>query len=278
MFEKYIQELEQKLKENNIPTTEIIAKYKNRYNLGIEAGFTEEEIIEKLGSVDKIVESYLKEENKFQEKEGNFSKTMKLFSISTINTIDVNINFIDGNKIIYSMDEKLEKYYSVTFDENNFIIKCEVQKIPFNIKGDINIQIGKEIYFETFKLKGVSSDWNITGGVVYANNSYFSSVSGDVLIDSIKSKSTAKINFVSGNFKIHNLNAKNIFVSGVSGDFIINKVKCHEFKANTVSGDMKVDGYIENTYTSTISGDIIINKNKTKTMFEKLKHNFKKDI
>lgn len=277
MFENFINELEQKLKENNIPAEEIIAKYNNRYNLGIEAGFTEEEVIKKLGSVEKIVESYLKEENKFQEKEGNFSKTMKLFSISSVNDLDVNITFIEGDKILYSMDEKLEKYYTVTFDENNFSIKCEVQKIPFNIKGFINVQIGKEIYFETFKLKGISSDWNITEGEIVADNIYLSTVSGDILIDTIKVKNNAKINFVSGDFKINILNAKNISISGVSGDIKIDKVKCQDFKANTVSGDMVVDGYIEKTYTSTISGDIVINKNKTKTMLEKLKNSFKRD-
>ena len=50
MKEKYLEELKYALNERGIYNSEIIAKYERRYNLGKEAGLSDEDILDMLGS------------------------------------------------------------------------------------------------------------------------------------------------------------------------------------------------------------------------------------
>ncbi|MGI6607400.1 MAG: hypothetical protein ACOX1F_00250 [Erysipelotrichaceae bacterium] len=45
MFEKFIAQLTAKAQENNVDAESLIKTYQNRYQLGLEAGLSEEEIV-----------------------------------------------------------------------------------------------------------------------------------------------------------------------------------------------------------------------------------------
>ena len=64
-MEEFLKELEEKLKEKNIENwEEILDKYEKRFNFGLESGLSDEEIIRMLGSVDDIIDSYSKKEDR----------------------------------------------------------------------------------------------------------------------------------------------------------------------------------------------------------------------
>ena len=66
-MEEFIKELEEKLNENNISNVElIVAKYRKRYEFGLESGLSDDEIKSMLGSVEEIVNLY-KNNNEFEE-------------------------------------------------------------------------------------------------------------------------------------------------------------------------------------------------------------------
>ena len=67
-MKKYLEELKNELEKENISNKdEIFKKYEDRYNFGLEAGLSDEEIEEMLGDIDDIIEKYKEAEEEINE-------------------------------------------------------------------------------------------------------------------------------------------------------------------------------------------------------------------
>ena len=67
MFEDFLKEIEEEANKKGVNADKITEKYKRRYALALEAGFTEEEALEKFGSAEDIVNAECGNENKVEK-------------------------------------------------------------------------------------------------------------------------------------------------------------------------------------------------------------------
>lgn len=272
MKEEYFKELEQKIKEFGLVNgDDILNKYQHYYDLAIEAGFSEEEAINKLGSVDDILSKY--QSNLVVKEETSGSKINLHLSIIAG---DINIVPIKEDKINVSASEKFYKYYDVINNESGLDIHLKKDRIfNKNISEDLYIEIGENFLFDEVLLSVTSADLD-TKYVFNCNNIKINTVSGDINIGDIKANENALIEAVSGDIEIKNLKAQNVKIDEVSGDVTITNIDCNNIKMNSVSGDMDITGKSDNVKGNSISGDISFNNVKQNNLKDNLKNTFSK--
>lgn len=272
MKEEYFKELEQKINELGLTNgNDILNKYQHYYDLAIEAGFSEEEAIAKLGSVDDILNKY---QNNVIINEDTKEKRINLH----LNVIagDINIVPIKEDKINVSASEKFYKYYDVINNESGLDIHLKKDRIfNKNISEDLYIEIGENFLFDEVLLSVTSADLD-TSYHFNCNSIKINTVSGDINIGDIRANENVAIEGVSGDVKIENLKALNVKVNEVSGDVTIVNIDCSNIKMNSVSGDMEITGNSDNVKGSSISGDICFNDIKQNNLKDNLKEKFSK--
>ncbi len=272
MKEEYFKELEQKINELGLTNgNDILNKYQHYYDLAIEAGFSEEEAIAKLGSVDDILNKY---QNNVIINEDAKEKRINLH----LNVIagDINIVPIKEDKINVSASEKFYKYYDVINNESGLDIHLKKDRIfNKNISEDLYIEIGESFLFDEVLLSVTSADLD-TSYRFNCNSIKINTVSGDINIGDIRANENVAIEGVSGDVKIENLKALNVKVNEVSGDVTIVNIDCSNIKMNSVSGDMEITGNSDNVKGSSISGDICFNDIKQNNLKDNLKEKFSK--
>ncbi len=272
MKEEYFKELEQKINELGLTNgKDILNKYQHYYDLAIEAGFSEEEAISKLGSVDDILNKY---QNNVIINEDTKEKRINLY----LNVIagDINIVPIKEDKINVSASEKFYKYYDVINNESGLDIHLKKDRIfNKNISEDLYIEIGESFLFDEVLLSVTSADLD-TSYRFNCNSIKINTVSGDINIGDIRANENVTIEGVSGDIKIENLKALNVKVNEVSGDVTIVNIDCSNIKMNSVSGDMEITGNSDNVKGSSISGDICFNDIKQNNLKDNLKEKFSK--
>lgn len=263
MKEEYLKKLKEKLEENDILDKEnIYLKYEARYNFGLEAGLSEEDIEERLGSVDSIIEQFKTKEilpTTFKE-DINIKSTHDDIIFKVDDSIDkIKVQFDSISEEFYNVVEEGDKI-SITYLENKFLlvnrkeIGCVTILIPSNIKlGDISIySTTGDISFDklecdNFYLRTTNSD--IKGTSLTCKNVSFSNVNGDVFISKVISDEGT--------------------ISTVTGDYKSDYYK-GDLKINSVSGDVIIENYFGTYKASTVSGDVIINKNKENSILNKV--------
>lgn len=263
MKDEYLKNLKEKLEENNINDKDrIYLKYEARYDFGLEAGMSEEDIESKLGSVDSIIEQF---KNKvvvptIVKEDISIKSTHDDIIFKEDSTIDkVKVEFDSISEEFYNVTEEDSKL-SISYLENKFLLvnRKEVGLvtilIPSNSKlGDITLySTSGDVSFDklecdNFSLRTTSSD--VKGTFLTCKTVNLSNVSGDVFISKVISDE-GSINTVSGDYK---------------SDYFKG-----DLKINTVSGDVIIENYFGTYKSSTVSGDVIINKNKENSLLSKL--------
>lgn len=269
MKKEYLDELEKRLKEEEIDDISLIMeKYERRYNFGLESGLSEEEIEKMLGSIDEIVNLH-KKEVRYEYKE-SFG-TLKL-SVSTIND-DLEFERSEDNEIHVYFEDIDESSYNINKTNTEISITYHDKKF-FGLNrrksGTITIAIPEGMSFSRVNLQTVSGDFDSDIAIdgEYIN---LEMVSGDASFERITS-TELKGHVVTGDLKIKDLTTSRIELSSVSGDVKIDTLHADSLKASTVSGDIIIHNAYESMTVSTnsITGSIKINDNKYKNFTDKI--------
>lgn len=248
--EEYINELKKALAEKEIDNIdEIIDKYQKRFEIGYKAGMTDEEIIDSLGSVDDIVNSYTRVD------EPKYTYDLE---ISDVLISDLYIESIDEDGFNINISEELNDKLDIKTDNNRIQIRNKFNRSIFKkTKGTLTLQIGKNITFNQVSLNFTSTDCHIDK--INCKAIAINIVSGDIEADLINAD-IIKISSVSGDANIIRMSANDVSVSTVSGDFDIKNINAVDAKISTISGDINLTGRIDNKSFSSISGDITMNE------------------
>lgn len=251
-YKEYREELKLALENANLDVDKILQKYDKRIDLAKEAGFTEEEAVDKFGSIDDIVDSYLYGENVELEK--------RKLAI-TVDRGDVIVKFVEGSNISYQVSEKYLDDYKIINNKEEFSFQPRAPKLDSHRNATYRFYIGNDVKFSKFRISTVSADIIVKGGELNADSISFETVSGDINIEDISSKSKVSFGSISGDTLVLNLKSDQLGLSTVSGDVIVKQAVVKQCNISTVSGDITLSGSITNIKSSSVSGDVIYNDN-----------------
>ena len=259
-FNEFKEELIEALEKKNIPPKEIVEKYEKRMQLALEAGFSEEEAINKFGSIDDIVESCLKSDEK--------DECLKTFSVS-IDSGDIIVKFVEGSDISYSLPEKYLKDYNVKNNSDGFSFEPVSAKMPSHRGITFRFFIGKELKFAKFIIRSATADIIIKSGDIKADVCKFEIVSGDLNIEGIEAKKEFAISTISGDVEVDKIKSDKVSISTVSGDLEFKSAVIETLDVSTISGDINVNGLVSNIKSSAISGEVTYNAEEVSKPFTK---------
>jgi len=266
MKKNYMNELENEINIHNIKNKkEILNKYSKRYDFGLEAGFTEEEVERKLGTPQEVVKQYIGEDEIF-EKPTNVD-------VSDEYTVEVK-TLSDNIEIVYSNDNKLhveledidEKNYEIA--KGTYVCNIAFKKTKFfslnrREKGIIRVEIPKKGKIGSVILSTTNGD--ITAKSFSADEVVVNMVSGDLLFDEVEAESFT-YHSVSGDASIRKLKCDNAIIDIVSGDLESRFMFSNSVNISTVSGDVYIkDGSIGNIQSTTVSGEVVVNDERIST-------------
>lgn len=227
MKEKYLRELYSELKKYNIPQDKIdviISDCEKTYNLGLDAGIDEEDLIEKIGDPVKLASEYANAGN-------NFSFEGSKYSYLPTDDYQLKLEFINGTvDFIYHNNESLvvtdnkenEQYFTIEFD-NNCLKISNKKKFKFAFKEkkkcEFKIYLPRGIRQKKVTIKDINS--TIKGESFNAN---------EIIVET-----------VNGNISFNRLLADEVTISTVNGNYKACDIICKKLKANTVNGRMEID-------------------------------------
>lgn len=282
--DEYLKHLRNKLNELNIDgKEEILNDFTNHFEIGHQNGLSDDELIQNLGSIDEVLESY--ESLPKQEKITVDNHEQKKEFNDKITTLDINAKHAD-TKILPSSDnsfkvelykegkllEKLSHMLTAYQEESVFYVKV-LPIFPYKSFGNYELTLHVPNNLENIHL-GTSS------GDVYINNLdvdklNIQSASGDINLHTIHTKELSlevassdvdinklvgdlEIKSASGDVQIDHSSGDNFSFKNASGDLNI-QANYKRILLNNVSGDVNAEfTTVENMNVSTTSGDINI--------------------
>lgn len=280
--EKFIFGLRNALKENNVADIDnVILKYDNWYDLGLEAGLSDDEIVKKFGSYDDIIKS-LNEEVVFNDNNSNNQNEEIVLcdirdgysiSINMLNeSIKINFAEIDFVKIKYDGDLKLDDY---VFEYKDAKVSIKRKQISMFKKRNGNMVITLP------KLKSISQfSFNTTSGKLDVDilkaidKISFNSVNADIKCNGLSSN-VLKIKTISGKMSFGYIEAESYKINSISGDIEIIEIEAKDGEISNVSGDIVIYETNTNPYAHTISGKLSINDKDIETEINVTKKEFK---
>lgn len=263
MKEKFINELREVLKENNVNDIDsVIEKYSNYYDFGIEAGLSEEEIFEKMGTLNEIAFKYKNQEEEKKSERKSISKDLIVFSLND----DIVIQYGDTDGIDIDFIKIKPETYQIINNSDKIEIKFPkyIRKTLFKSSGTIKITIPYNTKFNNVAISVVSGDFNLEE--IVCDNFKYTGTSGDVKIGKINANNAITFISVSGDIKGEAFASKELNIKQVSGDMIISRALTDSLVISSVSGDIEIEDceYITKK-VSTVSGDVYINDEKSST-------------
>lgn len=267
MFEDFLKEIEEKAEKKGINADKIIEKYKRRYALALEAGFTEEEAIEKFGSAEDIINAECGDENKFEKPKFDGEATDNEISgndfiIEIAHGFDLTI--ISGNMrgISCETDGAFDEYYDITATEKSLKVKPKSNSgnMKTGKRGELTVYVDKNLTFNNVLLSSAAGDTDASEFFVKTRNFEISSAgSGDVDFGEIEASGKAVVKTVSGDLNIGYLSSPSVKLSTVSGDADIEEAVAESLKISSVSGDVDIEkAKAKSVEVSTVSGDVEI--------------------
>ena len=276
MKEKYLARLKEELEDRGIyDNALVISKYERRYNLGKEAGLTDFEIEEMLGTPTEVAEKiYI--DNMNNESSKYAEETYENFK-ATISTVSDNITIVfdDIDKPYYEVNNVDLNNYNIINNPDEFkfaFIKMKFLAL-YRTVGNI------KIYLPYSHMNSIAIN-STSGNITIENNAiskYFTleTISGNVKTDNIESQEM-NIKTVSGNVSCKTLVATNAFCSTVSGDYSVEFVKSNVLNLESISGSIIIKEADSSINATSISGNIMVNdkeighsiKNKFKDFFK----------
>lgn len=255
--DEYISELRRALDNNSIANyTEIVEKYERRFDLGLEAGLSIDEIITMLGSVEDVVTMYLSKKVDLKDTDFVFDvEDERKYSLN-IKTNIADVDIVRGRKegIVISMDNQTSNNVTVKNIDHKISIEDNFTKSIF-VRGNktIKIEVGDEVVFDEINISTTSCDLDMCSLIVKELN--YKTVSGDASMDKLTTKQV-KLYTVSGDIDIDKLLCNEVKMTTVSGDIDIDYLEAKDAFISTVSGDINITGKCQNKKCQCVSGDI----------------------
>lgn len=260
MREDFFKELRKKAQDNNLNVEELINKYSNYYNLGVEAGLSEEDILNRFGSIDDIILSM-----KYCNKREVLKRKLKKFSIEAAGLEELIIESVPGDniRVLYS-SEDVKRNYRVeeTNDTFKLIVKERInntKKIKF--EGKIRIEVGLDIDISCIKLELVNNLNDLSNFSLNTLDLKVECVIGELIANNI-AFNNANIETVSSDIKFDGVMGDSLSIDNVSGEVQMNRVTLDRFNADNVSGHININGKVSSYKAESISGSIYLNGQK----------------
>ncbi len=251
-YNEYREELRQALLNANLDADTILEKYDRRIELAKEAGFSEEEAVDKFGSIDDIVESYL-----YANKKDIESRKLNI----AVGRGEVLIKFVEGSNISYQVSEKYIDDYKIENNKEEFSFQPRTAKFESHKNITYRFYIGKDVNLSKVRISSMSADIIVKGGELKADSIVFETVSGDINIEDMSSRGKIGFGSISGDILVLSLKSDQLSLSTVSGDLTIKQAVAKQCTISTVSGDVTISGSITSIKSSSVSGDVIYNDN-----------------
>ncbi|MCI2068174.1 MAG: DUF4097 family beta strand repeat-containing protein [Bacilli bacterium] len=266
--DEYLNALKGELKNQGIEgADEIAKKYESRFELAKEAGFSEEEAIEKFGQPKAIVDALKAEQDKakaemsIEEKNGNDFKDTKKPWTFIFSLVADNVEFSYGNvdKPYVDFNGADPDNYRITQDAHFFKLEfIPLAKFIANMHAytlKIILPSGEDI--DSFRISNASANVNIP--YIKSKEFNYSVVSGKLTTDDVRA-ATLKISNVSGHLFLKSVTADEMKISTVSGDTDIDYAEIKKLRLSTVTGNVKIaSGHVETNSVTALYGKIIIN-------------------
>lgn len=246
--EEYLISLELALNNAGVSNvSEIVEKYRKRFELAAMADMTTDEAIKMMGSVESVVKKYVGEE----KCEYFDVYTFKIDSALTKNIVVKNVK---KNGISITVDDDLISYLNIHHQDNKLTISDKLTKTFFKrSRGSILVEVGENIKFDKFEISTVASDVEV--GQINCIKAVFYTVSGDFDVDKIIAEDIL-LNSVSGDFNVGRIKTDEIRINTVSGDADVSYIEADKAIFDTISGDISVCGKLKLKRGSSITGSI----------------------
>lgn len=286
MKEAYILELKEALINVGCDDYSVLAKYKNFYDLGIEAGMTEKEVEAKLGSPTEIAKKHSKEA--FYEEvtpeidENNIYDDIKIkvdinvdnkeayamennekkpFMKISVLSDDINIDYADITEPEITIEDYKDSCFEVSNNNDGIIIKAKKKLLKGS--SDIDIKLPRGIKFSEVLIATKSGD--VFTADLDADKISLDSLSGDIECGNIITKNV-RIHTASGDLNCCTIETNSADITTISGDLEFDGIKSKICNLKTVSGDIRIDDVVtDQLICQTTSGDIDISTAEYKT-------------
>lgn len=303
-MKKYLRDLEEELRKNNLredEINEILADHKEMIQSAKNEGLSDDELNEKFGNPKDVAEELSdfseQVDDEKKDKKDKEPKTAEMVfddvkdnynvEIGLINE-DIKIKPTEGKKIILEIfgNIKIDKY-QVGFENNRFYLESpkgfKTNYFGFNSKKKFFLYLPIDFQINETKVKLINGDAKIRSIVskqmeLTTNNGNLQlekidveelklkAINGDVTAKDSKCKSL-NISTISGDLDFKNMKVeKDVFANTVSGNIKISNSECSEIRLKTVSGDIKGNEFYPGAISlSSVSGDIkIVNSDESK--------------
>lgn len=262
--EMYMQQLKERLNQINIEGKEdIINDFNNHFELGHQDGISDEDLIETLGPIDEILESY-EVLNKVQSDDIIVhGRTQKKEFTNKITTVDISARHAETT-IIESKDGRIHvdlykegklldrlSHALIGYQEEAVFFVKVLPIFPYKSIGryELNVEIPNNL--DVLKIHSSSGD--IKGKKLSVDQLKIQSASGEVDLDSIQSQ-MVKIEVASSDMNLKQI-VGDLEIKSVSGDVHIDHAKGKLLSYVNVSGDINIEADYENINLRNVSGD-----------------------
>jgi len=264
-MKKYLKDLEAELKKLKISKeeiAEILEDHKEMISEATAEGLSDDEIALKFGDPEKIAKELY--EDAFSEKTSTKAKPVfgteslkdyeLIKSFQTLDTLKaVNISLISEDLIYFPYEgEAIEVYVIGKYREEDYTINFK--------DGTFNLQKSKRSNSGIFFAKK-TPDFGLRVPAVQLEEFKLNLISGDAELEEINAD-IIKLKTVSGDIEAKNLTSSNtIEVSVVSGDVELQSVVAQGLEMTMVSGDVELRqaNFDDSIYVNTVSGDVEAN-------------------
>lgn len=246
MKESFLKELREALEAKGVQNIEdILDTYSSRFDLGYEAGMTDEEILDMLGSIEDIVSSYTEKE---------VSKNKYNITLELVHFSDFEIVKSKNPGVEFEMDRRALEYVKIIREKNSVSLKSKKSR---NGRFEGRMYVGEDVEIDNLVINACSVDLKVDS--LSGKSFVFSNKSGDACFNNIDAEDKVIISNVSGDMKFNGLTSQNLIVSTVSGDIGIRELVCDRVQMSMVSGDIAIHRSNDAAYTiNSVSGDFRI--------------------
>lgn len=254
---EFLKRLEEEL--NRVGATnkeEILSKYRRRFELAKEAGMSESETLEKLGSIDRI----LAEEGFCISAEARCYRSYEV-DISDSLAESIHFRLVDGDQVAYVVSSDLERNLDVVMNDREMRIKDKSGGESDKKYGEMIVNIGRDLALSTVKISCVSAKCYLDD--LKAKNFVFKMVDGELSAGLLEAE-TIRISSVSGNVSCAGIDAVSLNFKTVQSDADFGAVHVENANFYSVKGNIRMSGEIKESKVTSLNGTVWLNDKKLK--------------
>lgn len=251
-MEEFLEKLRAILSANHYEDVEdTVAYYREMIMDKKENGENEAQILEELGSVERVASMIL---GKTVKEDDLTNNEMQYIEVN-VKSIDCIVEASEVSEMV--IDAPNEELIEIITDGNTLRVS-QINSMKFQLFSkplQVYIQIPKKRKMRGIRMKGISSDFQVEGDLD-CDEITLSTVSGDNKLKKVQ-VSNLNITSTSGDCKLKDCSMNECYLKTVSGDIRTRHVSGYIMRSTSVSGDIKMKEIdFEKSFLKTTSGDI----------------------